>query len=94
MNTITPSFCTFLFLFVVNVTLADEWGLEEQTLKHEKSDSIILHYMERRGTVSIMDMACGLIVFTGLIGMISLPSVNLVLYSILMVSHGQHKKPM
>ncbi|MCR4320347.1 MAG: hypothetical protein NUV74_08465, partial [Candidatus Brocadiaceae bacterium] len=46
MNTITTFFfCTFLFIsFVVNVALADEWGLEEQTLKHEKSDSIILHY--------------------------------------------------
>lgn len=46
------SLCHF---FIHSVALADEWilesqiakdtwGLEEQTLKHEKSDSIILHY--------------------------------------------------
>jgi len=66
------------FFFIPDIILADEWGLdnqslkyewglEEQTPKHDKSDSIILHY-DGKAWDCIYNG-----VFMGSIGMISSP---------------------
>ena len=48
MRTIIKLFICHLFIFfqflLIDVSLANEWGLEEQPVELDKCDSVILHY--------------------------------------------------
>jgi len=96
MRTIIKLFICHLFIFFqflpIDVTFANEWGLEKQNMAHGKCDSIILHYDGEVWNTVYHGFNMWLNDIFGFEITISLQLANMVRYSITMENRGKSKK--